>query len=348
MNLLVFIIGYATIQSILLICLLSSVKRKLDKGIYYLIPLLIVTTFIGVQYMFINLGYYQFYPKLFALGFSPMFLIPPLFYLFSSSNFNYQRLSLKTMLHFMPFVFVLIVQFIDLRSPFKKILFSLFVAQLLGYSIESYRIMRKGRKHNAEPSRVLKFLTLCMLIFAICTFILFITKIGLDINSVNITTLVIAFLIGFVTILEVAMVKGLNTSYDFITLQNKKYKISNLQSQNLNTLNEKVIELLSHKKVFLNSGLNANDMANQLGISRHQLTEFLNQELKCSFNVLMNTYRVDHVKDALLNKNKKHLSISGLANESGFKSTATFYRVFKNQTGLTPLEYIKEHSQSSK
>ena len=88
----------------------------------------------------------------------------------------------------------------------------------------------------------------------------------------------------------------------------------------------------------------ADDLAEKLGVSRHQLSEFINQNLGCSFNELINKYRVESVKKDLLDKTKSHLSITGLAQESGFKSQASFYRIFKNHTGQTPSEFIANNS----
>ncbi|WP_339915870.1 AraC family transcriptional regulator [Yeosuana marina] len=343
MNLWVFVIGYTTIQSFLLIFLLSSAEGKKNKGIYYLISLLIVTTYIGIQYLLSNLGYREASPILFSLGFSPMFLIPPLYFLFSSSNLNYRKFSLKTSLHFIPFLVFLSFQFIDISLTLKKMVFLAFVIQLLSYSIVSFKLLGKRKNDDIEPTSVLRFLTVSMLIFAISVFLLYVTTIIFKVKSIGLLSIVIVFFIGFVTILEVHMIKGLRASLDFTVFQVKKYRNSNLQTQNIEELGERLNTLLIKDKVFLNSNLKANDLADKLEISRHQLTEFINQELECSFNELMNKHRVDHIKKDLLNKDKKHLSISGLANEAGFKSTATFYRAFKDQTGFTPSEYIKKH-----
>lgn len=344
MNLWIFVMGYATIQSLLLIYLLSSARSNYNKGIYYLISLLIVTTYIGIQYMLAKLGFRETYPILFSLGFSPMFLIPPLYFLFSSSHLRDKKLSSKTFLHFFPFIFFFSIQFFEITLTLKKMVFLAFVIQLLSYSLLSYRSLSKGKKEGISPTKVLIFLTICMLTFAVSVLILYLTKIIFGIDSIHLTSIIILFLIGFVTILEVHMMKGLSRSFEFTVFKTKKYKSSNLQSQDLEILRERLNNLLTQKKIFLDANLNANDLASHLKISRHQLTEFINQELECSFNDLMNTNRIDYIKKDLLNKNKKHLSISGLANEAGFKSTATFYRAFKNQTGYTPSEYIKRHS----
>jgi AraC-like DNA-binding protein len=225
----------------------------------------------------------------------------------------------------------------------KKIGFLAFVIQLLAYSIISYRVLnfKKENTTDLKPAKVLSLLNLSMLIFATSVFLLYITHIVFNIKSIDLTSIIIVFLIVFVTILEVHMIKRLKTNFIFTELE--KYKNSNLQTQNINDLGKQLNQLLVSEKVFLDSNLKATDLANLLKISRHQLTELINQELGYNFSELINKYRVDYIKKDLLSKKKSHLSISGLAKEAGFKSDATFYRVFKEQTGVTPSEFINQN-----
>jgi len=340
----IFIIGYGTIQSILLIYLLISTKSKSSKGLFYLIFMLVVSTYVGILELLKIYGFRDNYTNFFFLGFSAVFLIPPLFYLFSLSNFKTKTLSISSAFHILPFILFFSIQFIEISLTIKKMTFLAFVIQLFSYSILSLKLINKEEKEDVKPTKALRFLTICMLIFAICVTLLYITTIVFDVKSINLITIVICFLIVFVTILEAQMIKGLNSSFSFTIFQNKKYQNSNLRFQDLNYLNKKLDDLLLREEIYLNSNLTANDLANKLEISRHQLTELLNQELECTFHDLINQYRIECVKKNLLNQNKKHLSISGIGSEAGFKSTATFYRVFKAQTGYTPLEYKSNHS----
>ncbi|GFZ93787.1 hypothetical protein GCM10011531_27150 [Aquaticitalea lipolytica] len=229
----------------------------------------------------------------------------------------------------------------DAKFIFKKHIFLIFVIQLLTYSIVSYRVLniKRDTKDEIKPTSSLKFLTTIMLLFASSVLLLYISTSVFKVKGVNLTNLVVFFLVVFVTALEMQMLKGLKATFNFI--EPKKYKNSNLQSQSINDLGNQLNQLLIDEKVYLNPNLKADDLASMLKISRHQLSEFVNQELDCSFNELVNKYRVEYIKHDLLNKEKNHLSISGLAQDAGFKSDATFYRVFKEQTGFTPSEYIK-------
>ncbi len=340
----IFIIGYGTIQSILLIYLLIYTKNKNSKGLYYLISMLAVTTYIGILELLKIYDYQGYFLNFFFLGFSSLFLIPPLYYLFSVSNLKNQPFSLNFIFHFLPFILIFSIQFIEIHLRVKQMIFLAFVIQLLSYGFLCLNLINKNKEEDIKPTNTLYFLTICMIAFAICVALLYFTSILFNLRSINLTTIVIIFLTLFTTIIEVQMIKGLNSSLNFTVFQNKKYQNSNLHSQNVSDLNKKLVDLLLDKKIYLNSNLTINLLANKLGISRHQLTELLNKELECSFYDLINQYRVEYAKKNLLNQNKKHFSISGIGSESGFKSNSTFYRVFKTQTGFTPLEYKKKYS----
>ena len=60
-----------------------------------------------------------------------------------------------------------------------------------------------------------------------------------------------------------------------------------------------------------------------------------------NFNELINTYRIQAVKERLIDPGYSHLSILGIAFESGFNSKATFNRAFKQFTQQTPSEFLK-------
>jgi AraC-like DNA-binding protein len=97
---------------------------------------------------------------------------------------------------------------------------------------------------------------------------------------------------------------------------------------------------MDHDKLYLDPELNLNKVASHTGINPKTISAILNQHHQTSFNDFVNDYRVREVKVKLIDPSLQHLTISGIALESGFNSQATFQRAFKNQTGMSPREYI--------
>ena len=102
-----------------------------------------------------------------------------------------------------------------------------------------------------------------------------------------------------------------------------------------------VKHLMENEKVYLNPELNLSDLAKMAHMSRGQLSEIINTAFEKNFNDFVNGYRVEAFKMMLQEDKHKQLSLLGIAQECGFNSKATFNRVFKKLTNLSPTEYLK-------
>ena len=59
---------------------------------------------------------------------------------------------------------------------------------------------------------------------------------------------------------------------------------------------------------------------------------------------LRSEYRVREAKKRLLEGNLKESTLHGIARECGFTSRSAFYRVFTEQTGCSPGEYVERNT----
>src|SRR5690606_12394399 len=99
-------------------------------------------------------------------------------------------------------------------------------------------------------------------------------------------------------------------------------------------------DLMESEKFYLDPGLKLNKLAAAAGMPAKRLSTILNQHAGHSFSDFVNDYRMREVKAKLLTPENQHLTISGIALESGFNSHATFQRVFRTATGMSPREYV--------
>ena len=105
---------------------------------------------------------------------------------------------------------------------------------------------------------------------------------------------------------------------------------------------QKTLRLSMEKdKLYLNPALSLNALVEHTGVSQKIISAVLNQHVGKSFNEFVNGYRIEAVKQKLGN-GQSHLTITGIAFECGFNSQATFQRVFKQSTGLTPTEFLSQ------
>ena len=104
---------------------------------------------------------------------------------------------------------------------------------------------------------------------------------------------------------------------------------------------------VKEKKYYEDPELNLTSLAQKLEWHTHELSRVLNTGLKKSFNDFINEYRVKAVARKMLDHAYDHVTLLGIAYESGFNSQSTFTRIFKQMTGRSPQGY-KNHYSSYK
>ncbi|MEM9650355.1 MAG: helix-turn-helix domain-containing protein [Bacteroidota bacterium] len=114
-----------------------------------------------------------------------------------------------------------------------------------------------------------------------------------------------------------------------------------MNTEDLAVFKDKLDHLMKNQKLYLNTNLSLDLLAEELGISAKQLSATLNKTLGKSFYDLINQYRVNEVKLRLKDPNQRKLTIEAIANQSGYKSKSSFNKAFKKQTGMTPREFVR-------
>lgn len=107
---------------------------------------------------------------------------------------------------------------------------------------------------------------------------------------------------------------------------------------------EKLQTYMAQEKPYLNPDLNLSDLAEELSMTRAQLSQVINIGFNKNFNDFVNGFRVDAFKEKLNEGKHKQLSLLGIAYDCGFNSKATFNRVFKKLTQTSPTEFLNSIS----
>lgn len=111
---------------------------------------------------------------------------------------------------------------------------------------------------------------------------------------------------------------------------------------------QKIISYLNESKPFLDPKFNIEDLVTNLNIPKHHVYYCLNHILKEKFTTIRNNFRVEHAKNLLLSDQLKIMTIEAIGLTSGFASKSNFFAMFKDNTGLTPYEFVKKNSPDIK
>ena len=106
-------------------------------------------------------------------------------------------------------------------------------------------------------------------------------------------------------------------------------------------LKQELEALLQDAKLFLNPEISLRSLSEELGINPNKLSKFINDVLETNFNELVNGYRLNHFKEIAIKPKNKHLTLLGLAYDSGFNSKTVFNTFFKKVEGTTPKQWLK-------
>ena len=123
----------------------------------------------------------------------------------------------------------------------------------------------------------------------------------------------------------------------------KKYAGRSLLDQvNVSSLINTLNRLMEHERLYSDDQLSLHDVADELSITPHQLSQLLNDRLNTNFNNFINLHRINEAKELLLNNPDK--TVLAIALEVGFNSKSAFYEAFSRFTGMSPQNFRKIRS----
>jgi len=305
---------------------------------------------------------YEFFEK--PLLSSSFLLFNPALYLYicslTRSNFKLKWLHI---LHLAPFIifeiyayriqqsFSLDTFFIkDVHYIFRMVFGAATIISWLVYNplslvlVHKYRIRLHNQLSNIERNENLSWVLAVAIFYVVYCILAFLITVVAYYEKLNpltphiynyISLLVLIYVMSFYGLKQKVLPKLLLMDEQLIP-----YKNSTLNKKTKEIIKLKIIDYFEEQKGFLNPDLNMDLLSDSLKIPKYQLTEVLNADIGKSFFQFVNFYRVEAVKQMLVDPKNKY-SIEAIGYECGFTSKSSFYTVFKNITGVTPISFRK-------
>lgn len=123
--------------------------------------------------------------------------------------------------------------------------------------------------------------------------------------------------------------------------EEQKYRFNKISDDDARTIIERLKRGMIEQKLYLNEGLKMPDLAKAVGCSNQALSQIFNVFMNEGYYDFVNRYRVDEFKRIVATTNHSKFTLKALAKKSGFSSYTSFFRAFKEQTGITPNEFIQ-------
>lgn len=366
---------YIGISQALFVSLVLFTKANKQGSDFVLMAWLLTISF-KMMILLISAEHGEFFDNQFSIGLIPLTFGPFLF--LYTKNLLYRRWFFKSrdFLHYTPFIFFTFLYFtffkgklsfdnhmffLDDEYLWVRLMYSIaFMSSVSYYTYLTLKILGRHRKQLKDrfsflsERNELNWLYVLTAIFGVTYFLYFslgtynvLMKQGFfDIAfTSDVFLTILAFSVSYFGIKQPYLFKVIpEENEEFMALKKKneskrKYKNSNLTEEQKEEYVKHIFTFMDEERPFINPELTVQDLSKQLNISRHHLTELLNNDIGKNFFTFINEYRVEEVKRRLLDTRFEHLTIVAIAFESGFNSKSTFNSIFKQNTGNTPSQW---------
>ncbi len=122
-----------------------------------------------------------------------------------------------------------------------------------------------------------------------------------------------------------------------------KYLKSSLSSEKQTEIHSKLIKAMDEQRLFLNPELTIGQLAEEIAVHPNHLSQVINSLESKTFYDFINACRINEFKRMAAQPENQKYTLLALAFECGFNSKTAFYRNFKNVTGQSPTQYLKDH-----
>ena len=122
--------------------------------------------------------------------------------------------------------------------------------------------------------------------------------------------------------------------------RDRRYEKSGLDAAKMDEYEVALAAYMRKSKIYLDLDLSLDGLASKMKMSKHHLTQLLNERIMKNFYSFINEYRIEEAIDRLNNPTLQ-VNILSLAFDCGFNSRSSFNSYFKKITGHTPSAYRK-------
>lgn len=324
----------------LLLSVYFALSKKKQFSNYFL-SLLLLTISIRI----IKSIFFYYNPDLanifIQIGLSACLLIGPLLYLYLRCH-NTQKTN-GWMINTIPFLIIITV--LGIMFPFDEslsvwrnyILRGIYLVWL-SYMIYSFRYVKPSFQKLLKRTEPTKNTDIWLVSIYLGVGLIWLAYVTCSFTSYIVGALSFSFALYLIVLLFIFRNQK-NTSF---FEEKERYKNKSLDSTTLSLLKQKVSEI-KEKELYLQNGFTLSSAADQLKVSKHNLSHYLNEKIGKSFSVFVSELRIEKAKELL--SSPSPYTIESIGYECGFNSKSTFFTTFKKITGQTPSDFKKSHEK---
>lgn len=339
---------FAAIQGIFVsvILLLRNKPLKKERVLLSLITFLFSATL--VDYVLFWTKYSSYFPQLQGYSGGFTLLYGPLFYYYFKivfENHNFRLTDILSILPYLTFAFLRIIS-VNLYQIFKFPFWAwLSILSMIIYAVVIYKSYKKMSKIQEEIADWFTYLFRFYIGFiaSFTSYYLLILTPFFDIDFDYMISFAMSFFIYFISwfgYMQPRIFAGFSIKDSF----KGKYSKSTLTEENSEAMLKKLQSFMEKDKLYKDEDMNLEKLASKLNVSKHHLSQVLNDKLNVSYFDYINGLRIKEAAELLTSASKKEKNVLEIAYETGFRNKATFNNAFKKITGVTPSEFREKQT----
>ena len=344
------------VQGTILGVLLLVVHRNNYKSTFFLGVFLLLFSFHSLPAILEKMNVYKLYTNLYRLPLDFIWLLFPVFYLYSQQISVFSKHKIKYWI-LIPGIFYFLFQLTLFFFPYTTKLKMVNWYEIISWTgffygwliaiwnftiLQHHKVIVRNHFSMIEHKELLWART--FLIFTVTTSMIYILQFYFMPENVysqiffSLFNLTIIYWVAYHGLLQQNVISVLSNDWSLSSVQTKNEALG-VPHQELTELMGRIDKYMRDSQSFANVELTIIDVAKELKAHPKRISAAINSVTKQNFNAYVNQYRINKAIALLKSHDDSNLSIEGMGNEVGFNSKSAFYAAFRKSTGTTPSKY---------
>ena len=223
-----------------------------------------------------------------------------------------------------------------------------FAFQVIWVWVRGYKLLRKTQErmdntYSDDRSRLLRPAHIMLQLFG------FTSAMSMLLNIIGREFFAEGLYVGVPAIIMSVLLYGLGftAAHTAVPAETVTEEPNTASTEETDQLMQRIEQIMRDQSLYTDSHLTIQDLASAVGSNRTYVSNAINRNTALSFSQYVARFRIEYAQ-TILRDNKytsDHEAIADAIALSGFTSDQNFYRVFKDLTGLTPLQFRQQNRQ---
>lgn len=351
----------------LLVTMIVSDNIRQRRGTTFLMAIIILLLWFLIEFFAIRNKLDLGLNVLYGTRYGSWFLLGPLIYFyFKSITDSGWSLKKRELLHFLPFlIFVIIIPYLSYKqlndrqidygmlsvfdhrekvlTGFQWMYSVVFVLQFIHLGLFLLRNLKTVSRYSirlktefseiGDQTKWLKLFNVLMLVILIFTGIFLYLLLITDVYRRHLDYI---YVLPIGILFYAISFKFIRTDWKRVAI-NGKYSGSSLTNARVTSYADKVDTLFTVQSIHLKPGLRLEEVAKELDLPKHHVSQVINQHFEMSFFDFVNKFRIEEAKTLITEH--PEFTLLRIAFDSGFNNKTSFVNAFKKFEGRTPSQF---------